>query len=272
MKSILITGATSGIGLATAHALHKQGWHIYGSGLPEDDFTHLTEVGAHITPIQLDITDNASVQQLVAQIQPPLNALVNNAGVTVPGALLDLDIEAIQQQFEVNVFGHLRVTQTVLPLLAPDARIVMVSSVMGRVAMPALGAYSMSKHAIEAMTDTLRLELADTSMRISSVQMGAIDTPLTQHIAQKMQEKAHTSERFTGLYRGMVRGLQQQARYAIPPEKVASVITRAVTSNQPKTRYAVDPATRGLLMMRKYAPDALGDWILRRSLGLYPKE
>lgn len=272
MQHIFITGATSGIGLATAQSMHELGWHIYGSGLPTDDFSQLSRIGNRIVPIQLDITDQQSINNAIQQIDTPINALVNNAGVTIPGALLDLDISEIQRQFDVNVFGHLRVTQAIFPLLAANARIVMVSSVMGRVAMPALGAYSMSKHAIEAMTDTLRLELAHTQMHIASVQMGAINTPLTQSITEHMQKWASKESRFSGLYRGMVKALQQQAKHATPPEQVAKAIVHAVTSNKPKTRYTVGGAAKGLIAMRQFAPDAVGDQILRRALGLYPKD
>lgn len=275
MRNVLITGATSGIGLATAKAMNQAGWHIIGTGLPGEDASALAAIGENITVLEMDISNRQSVYAAQAELQAMLDghlhAVVNNAGITVAGAILELPVDELRRQFEVNVFGHVQVLQAMQTLLSNDARIVNVSSMMGRVSLPALGAYSMSKHALEALTDVLRIELANTNIQVVSVQMGAVATPLTNTIAERMEELAASEGGYAWLYKAMVKVLHQQSNGATKPEKVAKAIVHAVTSSKPKTRYVVGGAARGLIFMRQFSPDAIGDDILRRSLGLYPK-
>ncbi|MCA9893717.1 MAG: SDR family oxidoreductase [Anaerolineae bacterium] len=275
MRNVLITGGTSGIGLATAKAMNQAGWHVIGTGLPGEDASALAAIGENVTVLEMDISNRQSVYAAQAELQAMLDghlhAVVNNAGITVAGAILELPVDELRRQFEVNVFGHVQVLQAMQTLLSNDARIVNVSSMMGRVSLPALGAYSMSKHALEALTDVLRIELANTDIQVVSVQMGAVATPLTNTIAERMEELAASEGGYAWLYNAMVKVLHQQSNGATKPEKVAKAIVHAVTSSKPKTRYVVGGAARGLMFMRQFSPDAIGDDILRRSLGLYPK-
>ncbi|XWX02798.1 SDR family NAD(P)-dependent oxidoreductase [Aggregatilineales bacterium SYSU G02658] len=265
-KSGIVTGANSGIGLATARQLVQRGWRVIGVGLgraADEAFSFHA----------LDLTQPDAASALVDPIDK-LDALVNCAGINLPSVIEGLTVETLRQQMAVNVEAPLRLIQACLPLLrASQGRIVNVSSIMGEVAMPTLGAYSMSKHALEAMSDALRLELAGQGVRVSVVQMGAVRTPMTDAMADVLTqaESSHaTAVRalYARLYTHMRASLTQQAASAIPPERVAAVIVRALESPQPRPRYRVDAAAAGLSLMRRLAPEQIGDIFLRRALRL----
>ena len=212
----------------------------------------------------------------VRQVTNQLHGLVNCAGINLLGALETLPIERLSKQLEVNTFGTLCVIQACLPLLrVGKGRIVNVSSIMGEVAMPLLGAYSISKHALEAMSDVLRLELHPSGIKVSVIQMGAVQTPMTSQMRQLVDAAAaKLSEQqrihYHWLYDGMRQALQRQAQSAISSEQVADVIFHVLTAKNPKERYRVDAASKGLSLMRRLAPEAIGDWILLKALGLKP--
>ena len=281
MKAVLISGATSGIGLAAAIAMHRRGWYIYAAGLPQDPTQALyAAIPERMSYLPLDIRDEQAVAEAAQQIaadrgEAGLDGLVNNAGINRPGPLEALPVAQLREQFDVNIFGHLQMIQAMLPLLrqGETGRIVNVSSIMGRVAMPLLGAYSMSKHAMEAMSDVLRLELAPWGIAVISIQPGAIDTPMTHAMPQMLDQQAQQlnsvmQAHYGVLFTQMQQALASQARSAIAPEKVADAIAQGLSSAKPATRYAVGGAASGLMMMRRFAPDAIGDSILRRALGL----
>lgn len=264
MKTVFISGATSGIGLVTAKKLAELGWTVYAAALPTDDFSVLP---SQINPVPLDIRNSQAVMNAAERIMRDsgyLDAIVNNAGIQIPSPLETISIDALRQQFEVNVLGHLTVIQAMLPLLrqSDSPRIVNVSSLMGKVAMPLLGAYSMSKHALEAMSDTLRMEL---KMQVSLIEMGAIATLMIAKMESMLES---STPRYADLFAGMTKALRKQNERTIPPDLVAKVIIHALTAKKAKTRYIVDAATYGLFMMRKFAPDEIGDKILSWALGL----
>lgn len=280
MKTAFISGATSGIGLATAITLDGMGWRVYAAGLQNEDFDTLTkDTSKRFTPISLDITDTEAVNLVASHVieetrDTGLHGLINSAGIQVVAPLETLPIEQLQQQLNVNLYGHLRVTQALLPALrnAPG-RIINVSSLMGRVAMPLLGAYSISKHALEAMTDVLRLELAPWRIHVASVLPGAVATPMTNSMDAILPEAEATLPEaaqadYAELFNAMRNALAQQNAAAISVKAVTDAILHALSSPRPKTRYAVGAAAAGLLAMRTYAPDAVGDAILKRALGL----
>jgi NAD(P)-dependent dehydrogenase (short-subunit alcohol dehydrogenase family) len=281
MQHIFISGATSGIGLASALTLATHGWQVFAGGLPTDDFSSLAH--PNITSIQIDITDAQSVTYAKTTIETHLgdqrlSALVNCAGINLPAPLELLTIEQLQRQLEVNLYGHLRVIQTFLPhLRSTHGRIINISSVMGKVVMPLLGAYSISKHALEALTDGLRLELSPWRIRVSLIAMGAVQTPMTTAMDALIQnnydQQTPTDQALYGdLYANMQSALHTQETNAIPVTAVVNAITHALTARKPKTRYYVDGATKGLIAMRKFAPDNIGDDILKRALGLQKSE
>ncbi len=267
-KIALITGAAGGIGFSTAQRLVGAGWHVWGTGLPQDSFNTLQRLG--VNALVMDITQESSIAHAL-QSFTRLDALINCAAIQAPAPLEHLPISELQHLFDVNVFGHLRVIQHALPLLkSSKGRIINVSSLMGKVAFPLLGGYSMSKHALEALSDTLRLELAPFGVTVCVVAMGAIDTPMTHQMAQHLQrayENHAESSEYDALYKAMQATLETQTKNAIPPQKVADVIFRAVTDRNPKPRIIVDTPTFGLSLMRRLAPlevaDKILSWVLR---------
>lgn len=266
-RTALVTGANSGIGLATAQALTERGWRVIGVGLgcaADERFPF------HV----VDLTQPAAVEAFTASLST-LDALVNCAGVNLPSVVEGLKVETLRQQMAVNVEGPLVLIQRCLPLLrATHGRIVNVSSVMGEVAMPTLGAYSMSKHALEAMSDALRLELTGQGISVIVVQMGAVRTPMTAAMADALShaEAAHPpalQSLYARLYAQMRASLRQQADRAIWPQRVAAVIAQALESPRPRLRYRVDAASSGLSLLRRFAPEPIGDIVLRRALKLF---
>jgi NAD(P)-dependent dehydrogenase (short-subunit alcohol dehydrogenase family) len=279
MKTVFISGASSGIGQATAQQLDALGWRVVAASLPGDDVSALvSSTSDKLIPLALDITDADAVQDAAERITAEsgvLHGIVNNAGIQIPGAIEGLSLASFRQQFEVNVFGHVQVTQALLPLLrkADSGRLVFVTSLMGRVAMPALGAYSMTKHALEGLVDVLRLELAPDNVHVAAVQPGAVQTPMLDNMPDLMQQARQTTPeaikaRYEALYDSMEQVLQTQADNPTPVDDIAEAIIHALTSNRPNTRYTVGLPNRGLIAMRRLAPDTVGDAILRRALNL----
>lgn len=283
MPSVLITGAGSGIGLATAKLLDQQGWRVFAGILPDEETSLLLNSAREIKPIQLDITDAAMVHhaaEFIAQETPDdgLNALINNAGIVTVGALETVDLDVFRQQFEVNIFGYMQVTQAMLPLIrqSNNGRIINMISLMGHVGMPLLGAYSMTKHALEAFSDVLRLELAAQGIQVIAIEPGAIRTQMADAMSEKMEQASQQlpqsmSVIYDKLYRAMIAVLQKQTASGTDTEIVAQTIYKALTASNPKPRYAVGADAKGLLMMRKFAPDEISDLILSQALKL-PKK
>ncbi len=274
-KTVFITGATSGIGLVTAQKLHQLGWDVYAGGLQTDDFSILDE-GITAIPFDLNISDtiNDTVNTLKTKLDH-LDAIVNCAGIQLSSPLEALPVESLRQQFEVNVFGHFQLIQELLPLIrqSESGRIVNLSSLMGQVSMPMLGAYSMSKHALEAMSDAWRMELAQFGIQVAIIEMGAIDTPMTDNALKDLEaiRDASSSDiqvHYKKFFDGMLATLQSQGKNATPPEKIADAILHALTSDKPKARYTIGLEVQSLFTMRKILPDWLFDKILLRALGI----
>lgn len=274
-KTVFISGATSGIGLVTAQKLHQLGWKVYAGGLQADDFSKL-DYG--ITTLPFDLSDAVDIEGAVKYLTielSHLDALINCAGIQVSSPLEALPIECLRQQFEINVFGHFQIIQALLPLIrqSDSGRIVNISSLMGQVAMPMLGAYSMSKHALEAMSDVLRMELAQFGIHVSVIEMGAIDTPMTSAAlddleAVRQASSADIQTNYEAFFDGMVATLQSQGENATAPEKIADAIIHALTNDKPKARYTIGLEVKGLSTMRKILPESLFDKILLRALGI----
>lgn len=268
--TVLITGCSSGIGLAAAEHLRTLGWTVRPTARKPADLDTLRAKG--FNPLLLDVTSPDSIRETVAQLGPRLHALVNNAGYGQPGALEDLTRDAMRRQFETNVFGLQHLTNAVLPLMLPHraGRIVHISSVVGRVALPFLGIYSASKFAVEALADAQRVELRHTGIHISLVEPGPILTRFSAN-AVRMTEADVTlaTSRFAALYTKELHTREQprpRKPFALPPEAVARKIAHALTSPRPKTRYHVTlPATLGALLSR-LAPDQLIDALLGHEL------
>ena len=254
MKSIVVTGASTGIGWGCVRFLIGKGFHVFGSVRKQTDAERLQkEFGAAFTPLIFDVTDEAAVAAGAKIVATKLNGeslfgLVNNAGIANPGPLLHLDIAAFRQQMEVNVTGQLVVTQAFAPLLGatPDAkskdrgRICMMSSVGGKVASPFLGPYSASKFALEGLSESLRRELLIYGVDVIIIAPGAIATPIWDKAdALDVSRYANTPYKASlDLVKKYMVGLGQKG---LPPERIGEVVHTALTTASPKTRYIVTP-------------------------------
>ena len=180
-EAVLVTGASTGIGYATSALLAREGFTVFAGVRSGGDHERLSAIPG-IAPLQLDVTDAEAIRDaahIVHENGSPLRAVVNNAGIVVPGPLEFLPIDELRRQFEVNFFGALAVTQAFLPMLrAAKGRIVFMSSVSGQIATAFVGAYSSSKFALEAASDALRMELRSSGVGVSVVQPGNVNTPI----------------------------------------------------------------------------------------------
>jgi short-subunit dehydrogenase len=272
--TVLITGTSSGIGLAAALEMKQRGWTVFAAARKTEDLENLKSRG--LKPVHLDVADSHSIDRAMADVLDQcggsLTGLVNNAGFGQPGALEDLSREAMLTQFEVNVFGLQELTNRFLPGMIKQGhgRIVQISSVVGRVSLPFMGIYSASKFAVEAMADAQRVELFGTGVRLSLVEPGPITTLFSKNaITSTHSGLTADTSRFADLYQ---KELSDRARerdprpFSLPPEAVARKIAHALTSSHPRRRYKVTfPAYLGAFMSRA-APDTLIDWILSSKL------
>jgi short-subunit dehydrogenase len=267
-RSVLVTGCSSGIGLATAEHLRASGWTVYPTARKMSDLEDLKAAG--FDAIKLDVTSNDSIHTAVdwvlAKNDGKLGALVNNAGYGMPGAIQDLSRDAMRYQFEVNLFGLQELTNTCIPVFRKQGggRIVNISSVVGRLALPFMGIYSASKFALEAVSDAQRIELSPDHISVSLVEPGPIHTRFSTNCAGQGEEKLDTeSSTFGAAYKQYFdkrrNGGMAEDRFRLPPEAVAKKIRHALESSKPKIRYKVTvPAYMGDLAAR-FVPAALID-------------
>lgn len=272
--AVLITGASSGIGQATALHLDRLGFRVFAGVRRDADGSRLRrQASERLTPVLLDVTDPGSIaaaRDTVQRLAPDgLAGLVNNAGIVVAAPLEVLPLDRLRQQLEVNVVGVVAVTQAFLPLVrAARGRIVNVSSINGRVTVPVIGAYAASKHALEAVTDACRLELRRWGIHVVAIQPGAIRTPIWETSRAHAREIArewnpNAAER----YAGVARSIEQPGRApgrAVPPDRVARVVAKALTARRPRTRYAVGWDARIGLWLKRLLPDRLLDRLIAR--------
>lgn len=275
-RTIFITGASSGIGLASALRLSSDGFQVIAGVLPGEDITPLSE--HNISTLPIDITNPQMVTKATETIHSAvgdagLYGLFNNAGIVISGPLEAIPIEALHQQLDVNLIGHVRVTQHLLPMIRQArGRIVNTASILGRVAVPFSGPYSISKFALEAFTDTLRMELRQFGIHVCVIEPGTIATPLWPKAIQHTE--AITSEmpfHLQQLYRDDIdtftSTIERQQRRGISPDAVAQKVAHAFTAARPKTRYVIGSDAQFISALRQIFPDRLLDWTLNR---LYP--
>jgi NAD(P)-dependent dehydrogenase (short-subunit alcohol dehydrogenase family) len=264
MKAILITGVSTGIGNAAARALVERGYQVFGSVRRQEDAERLQEeLGDHFTPLLFDVTDSAAITAAVKQVAEAtgsegLYALVNNAGIVIPGPLKYMPLEDFRAHFDVNLFGLMDVTQQFLPLLGaaenspyPPGRIINISSTSGRVAYPFMGAYAATKHALEGFSDSLRRELMLYGVDVIVIQPGTTNTPIVHKFADQIRRYEETD--YGRMFAMLEEQMADREKSGLPVSKVVEAIVTAVESPRPKARYAVP---------RKW----LGSWILPRLL------
>jgi hypothetical protein len=273
-RTVVVTGVSSGIGLATARAVIADGACVFGSVRTESDGARMrTELGARFTPLVFDVTDAVLVHAAAEQVRSAMGGralfgLVNNAGVATPGPLLHQPLEEWQSVLDVNVTGVVRVTQAFAPLLfgPSPGRIVNIGSISGRVAWPMLSAYAASKHALEAITDALRRELLVHAVDVIMVAPGAVRTPIWEK-ARRRDMSLYAATAYAGVIGRYAAFIDDSEREGIPVEDVGALVWRALTTKRPRARYA--PAPNPLLnAFLSVLPKRVMDRIAARVLGL----
>lgn len=269
-RAVVVTGASSGIGRATALLLDARGWTVFAGVRRSADARSLAVAASErLVPLMLDVSkehDIAAAAQTVRDRGIPLAGLVNNAGIAAAAPLEAVPIDELRHQLEVNVVGQVAVTQAMLPMLrAVEGRIVNVTSVGGLVAGPMLGPYHASKFAFEAITDTLRNELAPWGIEVIAIEPGAIATPIwatSAAAADRMNLPAEAIERYRKPIAAARASAANASKHGLPPEKVAGVIERALTTLRPRTRYPVGNDAKAVAWLLAGLPDRLRDRIV----------
>lgn len=278
LPAVVITGASTGIGAACALRLARHGFHVFaGVRKPEDGERLVHGTQGRLQWILLDVTDGETIARAAdtvssAQGDHGLAGLVNSAGIAVGGALEYLSVERLRRQLEVNVIGLHAVTQAFIPLIRQaKGRIVHIGSIAGRIASPFTGAYAASKHAVEALTDALRLELAPEGIHVSVVEPGQIRTPIWEKGLREFSSVASQIPpdgmlRYGGRLRALQYILERARTRSTPPEAVADVVLHALGSPDPRTRYVVGGDARLRLWLARLLPDRAMDAIVLRAL------
>lgn len=280
VKTVLITGASTGIGRASVLRMDAEGWRVFATVRREDDAEELRRVGSErVEPLLLDVTDpdqiTATAERVGAEVGAAgLAGLVNNAGIAVVAPLETIPIEDLRHQLEVNLISQVAVTQALLPLIrTARGRVVFLSSIGGRMALPFSAPYHASKYGIEAVTDCLRQELRPWGIEVVAIEPGSIDTPIWERGEKRASATAAKAppaqEALYGeqleSFRGAVR---RTAERGIPPTKVADAICHALTARRPRTRYLVGLDARGQALLGRALPSRLMDRMIARAMGL----
>jgi NAD(P)-dependent dehydrogenase (short-subunit alcohol dehydrogenase family) len=281
MRSIVVTGVSTGIGHATAKLLLARGFAVFGSVRKQADAERLKqELGAAFTPLVFDVTDEAAVRAAADQVRAALHGetlagLVNNAGIAVSGPVLDLPVSEFRRQLEVNVIGPILATQAFAPLLGVDAslrgpkgRIVMMSSLAGKFGNPLMAAYSASKHALEGLSDGLRRELMLFGIDVIILAPGAVKTPIWAK-AEQEDLSAFSASPFYPALKKVHAMLPELDASGLPAEVIAEAVHEALTADQPKPRRTLTPSPLRNIIM-SVLPRRVIDRIVANRLGLTP--
>ena len=273
MRSVLITGCSSGIGLCLAQGLKAAGYRVFATARKLEDVNNLSRLG--FEAYHLDLASSASIQLAVSEIfsqSDTLYGLIHNGAYGQVGALEDVSREALEAQFQANVFGWHELTNLILPSMKQNnrGRIIYLSSVLGFVAMPFRGPYNASKFAIEGLVDTLRLELINTRIQLSLIQPGPIESQFraNAYLAFKAHVKMHKSD-YKENYQGMIQRLRSSklAAYTLAPEAVLTCAIHALESPKAKIHYRVTFPTKLFALLKRMLPSRIMDKILSKAGG-----
>ncbi len=283
MKSVVVTGSSTGIGWGCVKVLTGAGYHVFGSVRKEEDGARLREeFGKHFTPLLFDVTDAQAVARGAAQVGEALGStrlagLVNNAGIAVFGPLAHQPVDDFRQQLEVNVVGQIIVTQAFLPLLGMDAtrtgdpgRIINMSSIGGKMGAPFLGAYAASKFALEGVSDSLRRELDLYGIDVIIIGPGAVATPIWGK-AEDVGLGPYEGTDYEPALQKFADYFLEQGRSGFPPEKLGRAVLNALTARKPKWRYAVVPGYVTNWLLPNLLPRRMVDRLICGRLGLTRK-
>ncbi|MGH2829803.1 MAG: SDR family oxidoreductase [Actinomycetota bacterium] len=279
-KTVVITGASTGIGEACALRMDELGWRVFAGVRRDEDGEALrVKASERLTAIKLDVADAAQIEaaaKLVADAigREGLDGLVNNAGIAVPGPLEFVPLDDLRRQLEINVVGVVATTQAFLPMIrAGRGRIVHMGSIGGSFAVPFAGPYSASKFALEAITDAMRVELAPWDIRVALVKPAAVATPIWskgQATAREMMERMPkaAAELYGKAIAQVRKAAEHEAKIGAPPAKVATCVEHALTAPRPRTRYYVGPQVRVRAFLARFVPDRMRDSLIVRQLRL----
>jgi NAD(P)-dependent dehydrogenase (short-subunit alcohol dehydrogenase family) len=268
-KVVLITGASSGIGQACAEHLARAGWRAFGTGR---DTPPASQPGVAIEMVQMDVTDETSVRQGVDAVLAKagrLDAVVNNAGISIMGAVEDTSIEEAKAQLETNFFGVLRVCRATLPALRKNGggHVVNISSLAGIIGLPFSGLYSASKFALEGVSESLRMECRQFGIRVVLVEPGDFRTNITAR--RRTVQAAETNSAYREAFARCKRKQDQDETNAPGPEAVARLVARILADPYPRTRYSVGmPSQRMVVPLKRLLPQRLFEWAARQAFGM----
>ncbi|MBN9016325.1 MAG: SDR family oxidoreductase [Rhizobiales bacterium] len=272
-KIILVTGASSGIGADAAATLKARGWRVFATARKADDLARLRSAG--IEALHLDYADAASIaaasEQLLDATGGRLDALFNNGGFGQVGAVEDLSTDLLRRQFEANFFGWHDLTRRILPVMRRQGsgRIVQCSSVLGYVAGKYRGAYVASKHALEGLTDTLRMELTGSGIHVVLIEPGPIASRFQENALANFRKTVdiaaspHRADYESQLAR--LTGTRKPSAFKLGPEAVTAALIHALESPRPKTRYRITTLAKGAAFLKRILPDRTLDGLIARN-------
>ena len=271
MKSVLITGCSSGIGLCIAKGLKDKGYRVFASARSRDDVKNLQNLG--FESLLLDLSSSESINAAVFKLYEMTDniyALINNGAYGQAGALEDISRDALVTQFQSNVFGWHELTNLILPRMrnVNAGRIIYISSVLGFVAMPFRGPYVASKFAIEGLIGTLRLEFSNTNIKFSSIQPGPIESKFRENAYLAFKKNVDISNsHYQDQYKIMIKRLQsgKNVKFTLPPEAVLKNALHALESSNPKNYYRVTFPTKLFALLGNILPSRWMDYILNKS-------
>jgi NAD(P)-dependent dehydrogenase (short-subunit alcohol dehydrogenase family) len=280
MKSIVITGASSGIGRATMLRLASKGWHVFAAVRKDSDAQAIqTEANARIDAIVLDVTDGESICRAAREVGgrlggTGLDALFNNAGIGLVAPVEYMSLDRVREVFAVNLFGQIATIQAFLPLIrAAKGRIINNGSVGDHITPPFGGAISSSKAAFASMSAALRLELRPQGIAVSVIEPGSIHTPAVEKTLGGIEKTiarlpAAGAALYANAMRSMVRTFRAKEDAGSPPEAVAEVVERALTDAHPRTRYPAGKDAIKLALLARFLPEKLVDVAILKTFGL----
>ncbi len=274
-KTVLITGCSSGIGRCLAQGLRARGWRVFATARKPADVTALVAEGLESLPLDVTRPDSiaAAVNEMLRRTHGRLDALINNAGFGLPGAVEDLSREGLRVQFETNVFGGQELIRHLMPVFRAQGagRIVQMSSMLGYIALAYRGAYCASKYAIEGLSDALRLELRGTNIHVTIIEPGPIKAKFRDNAYAAFKiyvDKDHSPHREQ--YEAMIARLEGQRGplpFTLPPEAVLKRVVHALESRRPHRRYQVTLPAYLTAWLQRLLPTPWLDWLLYRIGG-----
>ncbi len=280
LRTVLVTGGTDGLGRAAAVLLSQRGYRVFAGGRDADRRAVFDKIAIErnlsLETLALDVCDDASVNAAVSEIEKragPVDILINNAGIAIAAVMEEISLEDLRKQYETNIFGLLRTTQRVLPEMRKRrrGRIINMSSISGKVSMPLLGPYSSSKHAVEAISDAMRLELYPFGIAVVLIEPGYIETSMNRTAAELSSTYARGAEHspYLPVYQGFLNNWHKTRKASkYRPEDCARVVLQAIEESAPRARYLVTREAKIGALMRRLLSDRAFDRSILKSLHL----